>query len=54
MSLNGKILNQSYFHRSQEFRVFIYLLVTNKTKLPVKNRPCALCKQAGDDAAGRE
>lgn len=54
VSLNGKILNQSYFHRNQEFRVFIYLLVTNKTKLPVKNSPCALCKQAGDDAAGRE
>jgi len=39
---------------TKEFRMFFYLLVTNKTKLPFKSSPCALRKQAGNDAAGRE
>lgn len=39
---------------SKRFRVFVYLFVANKTKSPFKNSPCALCKQAGNDAAGGE
>lgn len=39
---------------TKEFRVFVYVLVTNKTKLTFKNSSCALWKQAGSDAAGGE
>lgn len=55
MPINGKIFESKRFPQgTKEFRVLVYFLIANKTKLPFKNSPGALCRQAGSDAAGGE